>query len=253
MNSRHRAAQTRLHPATDHGQVTPTRPLDIDTLPSQPVPWMVVGKGPSITVSQYWAGPLIAVNEAVNYTKRGYVTRFDANVPYPFLPELPPDTIAILFYRLANLYPALLVRTFTWKDIRLRGPQPSAVIAIAIAAKLGATEIRTCGLDALFDNDHSYCPDVANYRNLHPPEFWKGLSTQRRRFAQLPPDILELVYNHDGRPITDVITPDPIIEIDSTRVPLHGIEALLARRRERSRRRQELLDQRERERNPKRR
>lgn len=166
---------------------------------------MVCGKGPSLSYSDDWTGPIISCNEAINYTRRGAMTRFDGNKKFAFLPAIPEGTTAILYHRLGELYPGCTYH-FEWRDISLKTPQPTAICAIAIAFSLGARHVTLCGFDYLYDRDNRYHPDVENRRNReYRQDSPHLLEYQRKRFQALKSSWIECTHNHDGRPLSEVI------------------------------------------------
>lgn len=193
--------------------------LPPDITPVCPGPGLlaVIGKGPSAGVSPLtWAAsnlPIFACNEAAAYGNPDiprHLIRYDTNDRYSFLPVL-PDCITRAYLHdgllRAGLYrdtPDRILR-YTFPGIGLPGPQPTAVLAIAIAGYLYPRRTIFCwGLDSLFRGDTSYHPDLRNPANASAAQPLL-LQDQRRRFRTLPPDIIARTRDYRGTPLLQVL------------------------------------------------
>ena len=151
--------------------------------------------------------PILACNEAAGYGHAArFLVRYDSDTPdYQMLSELPQ------MVSLAFLHPKLLRsgvypgdhrrRLYDFRDIGLPGPQPTAVLAIAILHYLYPDRHIICwGYDGLFTGDYRYHPAVVNPRNLNPsqPDLLKD---QRRRFNSLPLSARRMARSWDGTPL----------------------------------------------------
>lgn len=170
---------------------------------------LIVGKGPSSEALRYVTpspDAFFYCNEAWKILDdmppgAHYMCRADSprtDMDWCRSGELPNGVIPIIHNGLRHLYPHAVVFG-RWPDIGLADRACTAVVAISIAATLGATSIAMIGFDRLTQGDDTYHEDARNVRNV-----MHGCPDQRSQFARLAPKAMGASWTIDqSRPLSD--------------------------------------------------